>query len=102
MTRNALFPVLALALTASPLLRAADPVVTITLHDRHGHGTPHRQGCTHTGGGNIDVAQPAPDTVVVTMTGVAVATGHPCTNSAAGQDFDLTQCFEVVFAKPEV
>ncbi len=99
--KSALAP-LAVALLASVSARAADPAVTITLHGRHGHGTPHRQGCTHTGGGNIDVAQPAPDTIVVTMTGVAVATGHPCKDSAAGLEFELDQCFEVAFAKPEI
>ena len=81
---------------------AASPAVTITVVSRHGQGTPHRQGCTHTGGGNIDVAQPAPDTLVVTMTGVAVATGAPCCPGVAAIDFDLAQCFEVVFEKPEV
>jgi hypothetical protein len=78
------------------------PAVTITLGGRHGHGTPVRKGFNHTGGGNIDVAQPAPDTLVVTMTGVAVAGGHPCQDSVARLDFDLTQGFEVVFEKKDV
>ena len=34
-------------------------------------------GFTHTGGGNIDVPSRRADTVVITMTGVAVAGGHP-------------------------
>jgi len=59
--------------------------------------TPFRSGFTHTGAGNIDVAQPAPDTVIITMTGVAVAGGHPCKSSVATLDFDLEQCFEVSF-----
>jgi hypothetical protein len=78
---------------------APSPLVTITLGARHGHVTPYRQGCCHTGGGNIDVAQPAGDTVVITMTGVAVATGALCTAGVAGLDFDLSQCFEVKFDK---
>ena len=57
------------------LAQAPSPQVSITLGSRHGHVTPSRQGFTHTGGGNIDVAQPTPDTVIVTMTGVAVASG---------------------------
>ncbi|MCI0461823.1 MAG: hypothetical protein L0Z62_33145 [Gemmataceae bacterium] len=81
---------------------AAAPNVTITLGPRRGRVTPHRQGCCHTGGGNIDVAQPSPDTVVVTMTGVATATGTPCKAGVAGLDFDLDQCFEVTFEKPDV
>ena len=62
-------------------LSAADaptPPISITLGDRHATATPVRHGFAHTGGGNIDVAQPAPDTVVITMTGVAVAGAHPC------------------------
>jgi hypothetical protein len=81
---------------------AEAPPVTITLGPRHAHVTPVRCECTHTGGGNIDIAQPAPDTVVITVTGVAVATGHPCKDSVAALNFDLEQCFEVVFEKPEV
>src|SRR5437867_3507630 len=87
-------------ITVTPAQPAA-PTVSITLKDRHGHMTPQRNGCTHTGGGNIDVAQPSPDTVVVTMTGVAVATGHPL-GSSATLCFDLDQSLEVVFEKPEV
>src|SRR5690349_16124693 len=87
-------------ITVQPAAPAA-PAVSITLKDRHGHVTPDRAGCTHTGGGNIDVQQPSPDTVVITMTGVAVATGGPHGSSAA-LNFDLEQCFEIVFEKPEV
>jgi hypothetical protein len=78
---------------------AASPPVTITLGKRAGRVVPHRQGLCHTGGGNIDVAQPLPDTVVVTMTGVAVATGSPCGASVAAMDFDLMQAIEVSFDK---
>jgi hypothetical protein len=87
--------------------RAADkpeaptaPPPTITLYDRHGHVTPQREGFQHTGGGNIDVAQPAPDTVAITMTGVAVAGPHPCKPSVAAMDFDLEQSFEIGLDKP--
>jgi hypothetical protein len=80
----------------------SSPDVSIKLLDRHGQGTPLRQGFSHSGGGNIDVAQPSPDTVVITMTGVGVAGGHPCKASLAAFEFDLEQCFEVVFEKPSV
>jgi hypothetical protein len=73
----------------------ANPPVTITLGPRHGHATPIRQGFTHTGGGNIDVAQPTADTIVVTMTGVAVAGAHPCKDSVATLEFELEQLFEI-------
>jgi hypothetical protein len=81
--------------------QAAPPGPTITLYERHGHVTPQRAGFQHTGGGNIDVAQPAPDTVVITMTAVAVAGAHPCKDSIAAMDFDLAQCLEVGLEKPE-
>jgi len=81
---------------------APAPPVSITLGPRHGQVTPNRSGFSHTGGGNIDVSQPAPDTIIATMTGVAVAGGHPCKNSVAELVFDLNQCFDVSFDKPEV
>lgn len=93
---------LPLVALAADIPAPANPPVTIMLGSRHGHATPVRQGFTHTGGGNIDVAQPSPDTIVVTMTGVAVAGGHPCKASVATMSLDLEQCFEVVFNKPEV
>jgi hypothetical protein len=78
------------------------PAVTIDLGSRQAQGIPTRQGFSHTGGGNIDVQQPTPDVLVVTMTGVAVAGGHPCKDSLAALAFDLSQEFDVTAAKPEV
>jgi hypothetical protein len=73
---------------------APPPPVSITLYGRHGHVTPEKGHCTHTGGGLIDIASPSPDTVIITMTGAAVA------NSA--MQFDLEQFFEVNFDDPKV
>jgi hypothetical protein len=89
-------PVLAADVVAPP------PVVTINLGNRQAQGTPTRQGFTHTGGGNIDVQQPSADALIVTMTGVAVAGGHPCKDSLAALAFDLAQDFEIAAAKPEI
>src|SRR5262249_27971006 len=61
-----------------------------------------RVGFTHTGGGNIDVAQPSPDTLVITMTGVAVAGAHPWKHSVAVLNFDLDQSFEINFEKKDL
>ena len=88
-------------IVVSPAAPAA-PDVSISLLKRTGHVTPNKSKCTHTGGGNIDVQQPSPDTLVVTMTGVAVAYGTPFNPGQAGMTFDLTQCFEVSFDKPTV
>jgi hypothetical protein len=81
---------------------APSPSVTISLGNRQATATPTRQGFTHTGGGNIDVAQPTPDALVVTMTGVAVAGAHSCKYSVATLNFDLLQDFEITFEKPEI
>jgi hypothetical protein len=80
----------------------AAPTVTLTLGPRHAHVTPLRKGCHHTGGGNIDVQQPSSDTLVITMSGIAVATPMPCGVSFASMDFDLEQCFEVVFENKDI
>ena len=88
-------------ITVSPAAPTA-PLVSINLNGRHGHVTPVRNGYNHTGGGNIDVAQPSADTLVITMSGVAIAGAHPCKESCASLNFDLTQFFEISFEKPEV
>jgi hypothetical protein len=80
---------------------ASAPAASFTLGPRHGHVTPLRHGCTHTGGGNIDIAQPSPDTIVVTMSGAAVAYGA-LHNASAGMNFDLEQCFEINFDNPKL
>lgn len=74
------------------------PAVTIKLGCRTGRAVPMKGCCLdHTGGGNIDVQQPTPDTLVVTMTGAAVGS---C--STAGFNFDLDQAFEISADKPGV
>src|ERR1051325_5952944 len=90
------------ALGTEPPPPAPNPPVTITLKDRHGHATPQRRGFTHTGAGNIDVQQPAPDTVVITMTGVAVAGAHPIKDSSATMTFDLDQSLEIALTDAKV
>ncbi len=98
--------VAALALTAPALAADApappSPAVTIDLGGRQAQAVPTRSGFNHTGGGNIDVQQPAPDTLVVTMTGVAVAGGCPGKDSVAALAFELCQEFEVSIARPDV
>ena len=75
----------------------AEPQVTLRLGEADAHATPCKHGCAKTGGGNIDVRQPAPDTIVITMTGVGVAGGLSFTESRAGFNFELSQDFVVVF-----
>jgi hypothetical protein len=73
---------------------APPPPVSIILYERHGHVTPTKGKCTHTGGGLIEVTSPSPDTVLVTMSGAVVA------NST--MQFDLDQNLEVSFDDPKV
>ncbi|HTU89139.1 MAG TPA: hypothetical protein VMF69_03485 [Gemmataceae bacterium] len=87
-------------ITVQPAAPSAPPI-TIVPGPRHGHVIPERRGCTHTGGGNIDVVQPTPDVLVVTMSGAAVAYGSICPATAA-QAFELEQCFELSFDNPKV
>jgi hypothetical protein len=87
-------------ITVQPAAPTAPPI-SIVLGPRHGHVVPERHGCTHTGGGNIDIAQPTPDVLIVTMSGAAVAYGAICPAMAA-QAFDLEQCFELSFDNPKV
>ena len=81
---------------------APAPDVSISLGKRTAQVTPSRVRCNHTGGGNIDVQQPSADTLVVTMTGAAVAYGSPAGAASAALDFMLTQAFDVSFDKPAV
>jgi hypothetical protein len=73
---------------------AAPPPVSITLYERHGHVTPYKGKCAHTGGGLIDVTTPTSDTVIVTMSGAVIANSD--------MKFDLDQCFEVSFDDPKI
>ena len=81
---------------------APAPKVAFVVKDRHGHAKPEHFGATHTAGGNTDVAQPRDDTLIITMTGVAVASPHPCKTSSAIMNFDLNQDLELAFADPKL
>ena len=70
------------------------PPVTLILRERHGHVTPNKRKCAHSGGGLIEVVSPTPDTVLVTMSGAVVANSE--------MRFDLEQLFEISFDDPKV
>jgi hypothetical protein len=97
----ALMLALTAALSPQPAAAQAEKPAspTLILYERHGHVTPQRYGFQHTGAGNIDIAQPTPDVLIITMTGVAVAGPHPCKDSLAAMDFDLKQAFEIAAPK---
>jgi hypothetical protein len=88
------------SITVAPATPTAPPA-SFTLGPRHGHVTPTRSGRAHTGGGNIDVAQPSPDILIFTMTGAAVAYGSTC-DASASQNCDLEQEFQISFDNPKL
>jgi hypothetical protein len=78
------------------------PPIIIKPNGRQAKGEPVRCGCGKTGGGNIDVAQPTPDVLILTVTASALADGFPCVKSSAAFNFDVTQCFSVSFEKTDL
>lgn len=80
----------------------SEPPAALVLGAAQASATPHREGSARTGGGNIHVSQPSPDTIAVIMTGAALAKSHPWKKSAAQLTFELCQSFDVVFHSPKV
>lgn len=90
----------------APAMPAPVPATPVRLVLGKGEATssPTRLGCAgfaHTGGGNMLVSQPAPNVIVVTMTGAALAKTQLCKDSLASWQIDLDQAFEVVYG-PQV
>ncbi|GIW78543.1 MAG: hypothetical protein KatS3mg105_0350 [Gemmatales bacterium] len=83
-------------------IQAQLPDLEIVLHSRTATGTPTAHGTAWTGGGNIQVSQPAPNIVLFTMSGVAVAGGHLVKNSVADFRFNLQQDFDVIIRDPKL
>jgi hypothetical protein len=71
------------------------PAYRIQLGPRKAQGVPNRTHCGETCGGYIDVKQPLPNVLVVTMRGAAVA-GADCKGGLASIAFDLDQEFTVI------
>ena len=82
--------------------RASSLPVYLQLGPAQAGGVPSKHGRGHTGGGNFNVSQPAPNTLVITLTGVAAAGGCPLVDSMARFESELSQEFTVVFASPAV
>jgi hypothetical protein len=104
-TRRSLLTVGVIALLAPAAVYAADPpagpAYQIVLRSRHSEVTPTRTKEAQTGGGTIVVEQPEPNTIVVTMTGSAVA-GSNFHESTAGLDFNLEQSLDIVATRKGV
>src|SRR5437879_7551094 len=78
---------------------AQDPAraVELVLMPGEAHATPAKKGVAFANGGIIDVAQPNPMTIVVTMSGLTAANADLLCTSSAHYQFELAQGFEVVF-----
>src|SRR5262249_30351988 len=63
---------------------------------------PSKQGVAFVNGGIINVSQPNPTTLVVSMTGLTATNADLCRQSIARYSFDLTQSFEVAFNMPRI
>lgn len=85
----------ALAAPAALPAQSAEPPYKIVLRSRQAETMPHRLKDAQTGGGAIVVEQPDANTIVLTMSGAAVA-GSDCHGSAAGLAFNLDQDLEIV------
>ncbi len=67
---------------------ATSPAYQIVLRSRHAQVTPAKCGRAQTGGGSILVAQPEPNTIIVTMSGSAVVgSGYRPANATIHYDF---------------
>lgn len=78
--------------------KAPAPKAVIVLAARDSKATPIKHGYGTTGGGTVQVTQPAPDTLVINMSGVAATGACSCGTSSAALSFVLDQDFEVEFA----
>ncbi len=83
----------------APLTGAAEqldaPAYQIVLRSRQAMATPLTTRQAQTGGGAIKVEQPEPNTIIVTMTGSAVA-GSDWHESQATIDFQIDQELEII------
>lgn len=73
----------------------------ITLGPREGAAHPTGCGRTATGGGNIYVTQPAPDTVVIRMAGNVAACGNLLVGANAALEFRQNLQFAIAFSEPD-
>jgi hypothetical protein len=79
----------------------AQPVTAkFVLGPQAGTAKPSQRGSSYTGGGNIEVAQPKPDTIVISMGGSVAASSSLITSGEALLAFFHEQKFAVQFSDP--
>lgn len=84
----------AVAQDASPGPR---PAVELVVLPGEASAEPFRRGVAYANGGVIDVSQPNPATLVITMSGLTATNADLLCTSVASYSFQLSQCFEVRF-----
>ncbi|HSQ56976.1 MAG TPA: hypothetical protein VLM40_14645 [Gemmata sp.] len=78
----------------------ANPVI-LRLGERTATADARSTGVAHNSAPLIEVLQPQPNALVVTMTGVSVVAGVPCEESVNEVMFDLLQSVQVVTGRPD-
>jgi len=73
------------------------PPVEVILVPGEASAVPDKKYVAYANGGVINVEQPNPTTIVVTMSGLCAANADLCHTSMASYHFDLAQCFELRF-----
>lgn len=94
--------VLTVGLTCSARAQDTRPAMEFVVAPGEASAVPAKLGVSWANGGIIDVAQPNPTTLVVTMTGVTATNANLCKDSIANYQFDLNQQFAVRFNSPRV
>jgi hypothetical protein len=74
---------------------AQEPILQIVLTPGQASAVPSKSGVAYANGGIIDVAQPNPTTVVITMSGLTATNADLCRTSVANYAFELMQGLEV-------
>jgi hypothetical protein len=81
---------------------APRPPVEFIIQPGEASAVPFKRGVSHANGGVIDVAQPNPTTLVITMSGLAATNADLIHTSIASYHFELNQIFELAFNSPRV
>src|SRR5437588_755455 len=93
---------LALGLALSAHAQEPRPAAEFVIAPGQAHAVPSKEGVSWANGGVVDVAQPNPTTLVVTMSGITATNANLICTSIAQYQFDLAQEFAIRFNSPRV
>src|SRR5947209_8426430 len=89
------FVIFGLALSAQA--QEVRPPVEFVVAPGEASAVPSKQGVSWANGGIIEVTQPNPTTLVITMTGLTATNANLCGMSIANYQFELMQEFAIRF-----